>query len=126
MTQIAVDDNGNELAIADNGKVMLHLKSEPRARAIGVIRDRVLHVDRNRDRHLHRKSNSYGFNYHVLQKDMFDHVSINESGTHYVVPKDVILADGKVMFFKKAKAGSFEVQIFLNLDTIKTYRKEQP
>jgi len=38
------------------------------------------------------------------------------------VPKDVILADGKVMFFKKAKAGSFEVQIFLNLDTIKTYK----
>jgi hypothetical protein len=75
---------------------------------------------------LHRKSNSYGFNYHLLKlSKSFDYVAINEDDERlFVVPKHAILDYGKVMFFKNSEDGnSFEVQIFLNRDIIKNYLK---
>jgi hypothetical protein len=121
-----MDKTGNALICYKDGKVTLSLLTEKRDRNIGFIKDKMLFVDRSYDKHLHRKSNSYGFNYHLLKlSKSFDYVAINEDDERlFVVPKHAILDYGKVMFFKNSEDGnSFEVQIFLNRDIIKNYLK---
>jgi hypothetical protein len=125
MEHKTIDDVGNELSVAANGKVMLKLASEERARAIGVISEGKLFVERDSFRHLHRKSNSYGFNYHLLKDfDTFSTVMLKENGaTTFAIPKERILEDGQIMFFKKARTGSFELQIFLNKNDIQIWKQ---
>jgi hypothetical protein len=109
-----------------DGRVSIKINTENRERKIGVIQDEMLFVDRSIEKHLLRKTNSYGFNYNLLKKaKSFKWVSINEDDcTTYVVPVQTILDMGKVMFFKNSEDGnSFEVQIFLNRDIIKTFKK---
>ena len=121
-----IDPIGNALVCYKDGKVMLTISTESRDRKIGFIKDKMLFVDRSYDKHLHRKSNSYGFNYNLLKlAKSFDKVAINEDDERlFVVPKDIIMNFGKVMYFKNSEDGnSFEVQIFLNRDIIKTYKK---
>lgn len=121
-----IDPIGNALICYKDGKVTIRVATEGRDRRIGVIKDKMLFVDRDSSKHLHRKSNSYGFNYNVLKlSKSFDSVAINEDDdVLYVVPKETILSMGRVMYFKNSEDGnSFEVQIFLNRDIIKTYKK---
>lgn len=121
-----IDPIGNALVCYKDGKVMLTISTESRDRKIGFIKDKMLFVDRSYDKHLHRKSNSYGFNYNLLKlAKSFDKVAINEDDERlFVVPKDVIMSLGRVMYFKNSEDGnSFEVQIFLNRDIIKNYVK---
>ena len=122
-----VDNEGNELSVEPNGRVVLKLSSEKRSRNIGTITNRTLYVERCSLRHLHRKSNSYGFNYHLL-KDFktFGSVVVKVDGSEfYKIPKHVILEKGKIMFFKKTDTGSFEVQIFLNRNDLERFRRDQ-
>jgi hypothetical protein len=125
--RVAIMDNmANALICYHDGNVTLTLASEGRTRKLGVIKDKMLFVDRDSSKHLHRKSNSYGFNYFILKKSKsFDSIAINEDDSAlYIVPKDIVLNMGKVMYFKNSEDGnSFEVQIFLNRDIIKTYKK---
>lgn len=121
-----IDAIGNSLICYHDGKVTLSIATEGRTRKLGVIKEKMLFVDRNSEKHLHRKSNSYGFNYYLLKlAKSFESVAINEDDdVLYVVPKETILSMGKVMYFKNSEDGnSFEVQIFLNRDIIKTYKK---
>jgi hypothetical protein len=121
-----IDPIGNALICYKDGKVMLTISTESRDRKIGFIKDKMLFVDRSYDKHLHRKSNSYGFNYNLLKlAKSFDKVAINEDDERlFVVPKDIIMNFGKVMYFKNSEDGnSFEVQIFLSRDIIKNYLK---
>lgn len=121
-----MDKIGNALVCYKDGKVKISINSENRDRNVGMIKDKMLFVDRSYEKHLHRKSNSYGFNYHLLKlSKSFDSVAINEDDERlFVVPKQVILDFGKVMYFKNSEDGnSFEVQIFLNRDIIKNYLK---
>lgn len=125
--QIAVmDNNSNCLLYFQDGKVGLWLETEQRDRNLGVIKEKTLFVKRDSEKHLHRKSNSYGFNYNLLKMlKLFDKIVLTEDNENmYVMPKDIILNMGKVMYFKNSEDGnSFEVQIFLNRDIIKTYKK---
>jgi hypothetical protein len=83
----------------------------------------MLHVSRDSSRHLHRKTESYGFNMALLRLDIVEAVKLAEDLTlHYLIPKEVILRHGKVMYFKGANAGSFEVQVFLSRDLMQRYR----
>lgn len=121
-----VDTTHNALICYKDGRVSIKLNSENRERKIGVIHDEMLFVHRSMEKHLLRKTNSYGFNYNLLKKaKSFKWVCINEDDCDtYVVPVQVILDMGKVMYFKNSEDGnSFEVQIFLNRDIIKTYKK---
>ena len=121
-----IDPIGNALICYKDGKVMLTISTESRDRKIGFIKDKMLFVDRSYDKHLHRKSKSYGFNYNLLKlAKSFDKVAINEDDERlFVVPKDIIMNFGKVMYFKNSEDGnSFEVQIFLSRDIIKNYLK---
>lgn len=121
-----VDSTHNALICYKDGRVSIKLNTEKRERKIGVIHDEMLFVERSIEKHLLRKTNSYGFNYNLLKKSKsFKWVSINEDDCNtYIVPVEVILNMGKVMYFKNSEDGnSFEVQIFLNRDIIKTYKK---
>lgn len=121
-----MDSIGNALICYHDGNITLTLATDGRTRKLGVIKDKMLFVYRDSSKHLHRKSNSYGFNYYILKKSKsFDSVAIKEDDDIlYVVPKETILTMGKVMYFKNSEDGnSFEVQIFLNRDIIKTYKK---
>jgi len=121
-----MDNNSNCLLYFQDGKVGLWLETERRDRNLGIIKEKTLFVKRDSERHLHRKSNSYGFNYNLLKMSKsFDKIVLTEDNENmYVMPKDIILNMGKVMYFKNSEDGnSFEVQIFLNRDIIKTYKK---
>jgi len=121
-----MDNNSNCLLYFQDGKVGLWLETEQRDRHLGIIKEKTLFVKRDSERHLHRKSNSYGFNYNLLKMSKsFDKIVLTEDNENmYVMPKDIILNMGKVMYFKNSEDGnSFEVQIFLNRDIIKTYKK---
>ena len=124
---MAVMDNiGNCLLYFFDGKVVLWLDSEQRDRNLGMIKEKTLFVKRNSENHLHRKSNSYGFNYYLVKNAKnFDKVALTEDDENlYIVPRQTIVDMGKVMYFKSSEDGnSFEVQIFLNRDIIKTYKK---
>jgi hypothetical protein len=121
-----IDKSHNALLIHFDGKVELEIHTEKGVRNIGTINDKTLFVDRDSEKHLHRKSNAYGFNYYLLKNtDFFKWVLIKEDGQNiYVIPKETIIEFGQVMYFKNSSDGnSFEVQIFLNLDIIKTYKQ---
>lgn len=119
------DDEGNELVV-EKGKVKLRLASENFARNLGTIVGSTLHVERDSFRHLHHKSNSYGFNYNLLKLPLFRNVVVKVNGSDfYKVPKETIIEKGKIMFFKKTKAGSFEVQIFFNRNDLERFKCDQ-
>jgi len=121
-----VDPTHNALICYKDGRVSIKINTENRERKIGVIHGEMLFVDRSIEKHLLRKTNSYGFNYNLLKKaKSFKWVCINEDDCEtYIVPVKTILDMGKVMFFKNSEDGnSFEVQIFLNRDIIKTFKK---
>lgn len=99
--QIAVmDNNSNCLLYFQDGKVGLWLETEQRDRNLGVIKEKTLFVKRDSEKHLHRKSNSYGFNYNLLKMlKLFDKIVLTEDNENmYVMPKDIILNMGKVMY----------------------------
>jgi hypothetical protein len=121
-----IDNSSNALLIYFDGKVELEIATEKSPRNLGTIKEKTLYVERNREKHLHRKSNSYGFNYYLLNNvKVFDSVALLEDGqTYYNIPKEKIIEFGKVMYFKNSQDGnSFEVQIFLSRDIIKLYQK---
>lgn len=125
---VLLDKHGNALVKYNDGRVVLYIASEDRVRKVGVIADKCLYVERTYSKHLHRKSNSYGFNYELLKRSgSFDKIVLSEDDTAtYAIPKSTILSLGKVMFFKNSADGnSFEVQIFLNRDIIILYKKNE-
>lgn len=118
-----VDKDGNSLTKRADGSVYLQLTSESRPRMIGVIKDNCFYVDKDSKKHTFRNTNSYGFNYNILTKSKFEYVCITEDGSNsYRVPKSVILDAGDIMNFKNSSTESFELQIFLNKNTIYNYK----
>ena len=127
MKTITLQDNdGNALIVRDctphQIKLSLQLSKEKRERTIGEINPelKILYLKRKRDRHLHYKSNSYGFNYHVLStgQRFNDIVIIDEFGT-FKIPKSHLIEKSKFLFFKQK---GFERQIFLPLDEMNKFK----
>lgn len=121
-----VDENGNALIHYFSGTIELTLATEGKPRRLGHVKDKVFFVERSLSKHLHRKSNSYGFNYYFLKKSKsFTQVCLMEDGENfYSIPRDTITSYGKVLHFKNSADGnSFELQIFLNRDIITRYKK---
>ena len=116
------DDDGNTVIIEQNNdlqtaKVFLKLqgKENNNRRLVGVIdyNNRRLVIKRNREKHLFRKSQSYGFNHAFLNNaTRFDEIVLHdEYGTHKAQVKD-ILEYGDFLYFKQ---NQFEKQIFYPL-----------
>ena len=117
------DGNGN-IIIADRQEFNVYLDlicaSENRRRSIGFIQlaTRTLFVKRE-SKHLHRKSNSYGFNYKVIKEaKIFDYINIRSPEGTFVISREKILSEGFIMRFGKRGDG-FELQIFLTLDKLR-------
>lgn len=103
-------------------KIKLHKESFARSLGTIVCAERTLHTKREKDKHLHIKSNSYGFNHALISgAKRFDKVMLIEGANRYLIPNEVILKQGTFLHFQSE---GFEKQIFLNLDTISEYRKD--
>ncbi len=107
--------------------VSLKLDSEKRPRTLGVIdtTTKIMTIHRDREKHLHLKSWSYGFNHYLLSNaTKFDRIlMIERFGTErhkYLIPVNVILAEGQFLHFLDA---GFEKQIFLGLERIREFEK---
>jgi len=119
------DDDENCLIIYNRDKtvkIFLKLKQENYRRHIGTITKstRTFVICRNRLKHLHRKSNSYGFNYHIIKHaKLFDTISLSDEYSNWKIPKQFIIDSGKNLYF--AKRG-FELQRFCSLEDIEPFK----
>lgn len=124
--QFFIDDSGkNKMLFKVNDKlVIITLKLAGfKARRIGTVTrsTNTLDVVRKRDKHLHIKSNSYGFNYSVISKKTgIDWVRVSDdTGCYWKIPTKYILENGKFLFFLKQ---GFEKQIFLSLEKMEQFK----
>ena len=103
-------------------KISLKLAKENRERNVGELNplNKIFYVKRKRNKHLHYKSNSYGFNHYILSNaKRFEDVLLTDEMGEYKIPTSHILSFGKFLFFKQQ---GFEVQIFLTLDEITKFK----
>jgi hypothetical protein len=117
------DKNGNQLILHKDSNVGLKIKSEGgRERNLGSILDDVFYTVRE-EKHIFRKSNSIGFNYHLLKDTaLFKTIMVQVIDKYYSVPKDTVLQFGKCLNFKDAEDGNdFELQIFFSIELLKAY-----
>lgn len=119
------DEEGNKIIADEQGAnitITLQLKDESRSRKVGVVNkpSRVLLIKRNRSKHLHHKSNSYGFNYTVVSTGkQFDNIRLEDEYDVFVFPKQILLNSGRFLFFKQV---GFERQIFFRLEDLAPYK----
>lgn len=123
---IISDDVRNYLQIKSNDKVIelkLYLESQSRGRNIGVVTKstRTIDMKRIRSKHLHRKTNSYGFNDYVLRNQTsIDWVRLSDDlGNHWKIPVKYILDKGEYLHFKQE---GFELQRFVSLQNLEQFR----
>lgn len=121
MTYEIKDTEGNAIRSKNYGgfiHIVLYLKGTAYPRKLGRINTstNTLIVDRKRAKHLHLKSNSYGFNHSLLaQATRFDKVQINDETGSYIATVEDILTNGKFLFFKQV---GFEKQIFYPINQL--------
>jgi hypothetical protein len=95
------------------GTVLLSLPNEARTREIGWFEDHgtSFHCKRIPEKHLHRKTQSYGFNYHFFTDSSFRLVVVHfPSGHNLTTTRLHVLRHGRLLHFKEQ---GFEKQIFL-------------
>jgi len=102
-------------------KIKLHKESFARSLGTIVCGEKTLYTKRDSSKHLHYKSNSYGFNHaFILNAKRFDKVRLEvDESEVYLIPTSVILVEGFFLHFQKE---GFEKQIFLGVETINKYR----
>ncbi len=99
----------SQITIADSGNV--YWESDTRKRCIGKLVGDTFHCERIPERHLHRKSQAYGFNYELMRGGSFKYVAVHlPFGETILTRREYILRRG---FFLKFEG--FEKQIFLKL-----------
>jgi len=124
-----VDEHGNYILVSDNNEVTLFLASESKTRKMGTINkvDSNFIVTRKKEVHLHRNTNSYGFNYRFLQENKsFSFILLKEFVDRkvitYRIPKNIVMNNGNFQLYSKQ---GFELQIFLTLEEIETYKIDE-
>lgn len=119
------DDGKNYLQIKSNDKIIeLKLCLENfRPRLIGTVTKstRTIDMKRIRSKHLHWKTNSYGFNDYVLRNQTsIDWVRLSDDlGNHWKIPVKYILEKGTYLHFKQE---GFELQRFVSLENMEQFR----
>jgi len=116
------DNFGNYITINHNNVVVLYLQERNADRVIGIL-DKAnsnFITNRTKSKHIFRKGYSYGFNYHfLLLNENFDYVLLTDDDATYRIPKKMILAGKQYLNFKEQ---GFELQAFLPIETIHTFR----
>jgi len=113
-------NSDGSIIIREGNELFVKLPNNER-RKIGILnlQNRTLEVKRIRNKHLHNKSNSYGFNYFLIHEaTLFDHIVLRETNT-YKIPVQFIKENGKVLNFKRQ---NFEIQAFVSLGQIEGFR----
>jgi hypothetical protein len=104
--------------------ITLHLKGSKRGRNIGRVRlaDRVLEVERKRDKHLMQKAQAYGFNEYVIRNGKtFDRIELRDDYGTYLFPRQLVIDMGRYLHFKEE---GFEKQMFLSINIISNHKTE--
>ena len=110
----------DERGLPANANIHLRLAAEKAPRLLGSVdfTTRTFFCKRKTAKHLHRKSNSFGFNWTVMN-DSFLAIEnvyiIVDDQDHYRVKKSVMEEYGSFLNFKQQ---GFELQRFLNRDII--------
>ena len=118
------DEQGNHFVTRESGNVLticLKLNNETREREIGKVylKERILEIKRNREKHLFRKNKSYGFNEHVIRTGKtFDKIQLSDEQNTYLFQKELILIKGSYLHFKDL---GFEKQLFLPLSEMENF-----
>jgi hypothetical protein len=108
-----------------NATIALKLKEENNPRQLGNFdfKTRTFYCKRNTEKHFHRKSKSFGFNWTILN-DTFLNVDnvyiIVDEEEHYKIPIHLIKEYGTFLNFKQQ---GFELQRFMSFELIKRYSK---
>lgn len=123
MGKLFTDKDGN-ICFVKNSRIMLKIKGRERVRKLFTIHLplNLLACERKRGKHLHIKSDSYGFNWDVLMKaKRVENVLLRDEKGRYLIPIQYIKDRGQFMYFAKQK---FELQIFLSLEEINKYKTD--
>lgn len=127
-TIVKSDNEGNLISINKVTESQIIIKLELKGKTgrkvlnIGTVNptNKCFEIKRKRTKHLHRKSNGYGFNHYVLSTgQLFEYVLLTDEYGTYKVPVSVILAVGKFLYFKQE---GFEKQIFMPIEQIEQYK----
>lgn len=125
------DVKGNMLIVSEepvygNRKVYIHLAAESRRRLIGEIdrQNKIMFIRRDKNKHLHYKMNSYGFNWTVINETkQFNSVLMmlkdGDSQQWYMIPVQFIKESGSVKNFSKS---GFELQVFLRVEYLPSFK----
>lgn len=125
------DEIGNELRIYSEAvaphvlDVRIYIAQERKERRLGIInkKTRALTITRSRSKHLHQKTQSYGFSYMLLSEGKtFDVVILKDETNAYKIPRTQILKQGEFLFFKQQ---GFEKQIFVPLTILETFSVQE-
>jgi hypothetical protein len=116
-----IDEQGN--GYTKNGNIVyLHLADKKKRISLGKLNsdDKEIEIERDYNRHLLKKANSYGFNYGLLSKaKLFNKIRLTDDNGIYLIPVREALAIGKFLHFKQK---GFERQIFLDYNWISNFK----
>lgn len=116
-------ENGNELSIKGR-HIYLQLETEAKVRRIGTIDSKktTVWLHRIREKHIHRVSSCYGFNYRLF-RDLpeIKNIILQDDIERFNIPVEVIRR-GKIMHFKDAADGNeYELQFYVHISILKRY-----
>lgn len=118
--RVFIDDETDEKTSAN---IHLKLVGENKQRLIGnyYFKEKTIYVKRISEKHLYRATNSYGFNYVVINDPYLDikWIVAEIDGAKYRFPKSMLDQYGTYLHFKQE---GFELQKFLKLGLIKNYK----
>lgn len=121
--RVFIDDETNEKVSAN---IHLKLKDENKKRLIGnyYFHEKTIYVKRTSEKHYHRATKSYGFNYLVVNDPYLDikWIVADIDGVKYRFPKSMIDNYGSYLHFMQQ---GFELQKFLKFGLIKNYKLEE-
>ena len=121
--RVFIDDETNEKVSAN---IHLKLKDEAKNRLIGnyYFHEKTIYLKRSSEKHYHRATKSYGFNYLVINDPYLDikWVVAEIDGIKYRFPKSMIDQYGSYLQFKQQ---GFELQRFLKFGLIKNYKVDE-
>jgi len=80
---------------------------------------KLLHVERNREKHLFQYLKAYGFNHEILYNFDNYNIDLNDEFNNWLIPVQFILQNGKFLHFAQNK---LEMQIFITLTQIEKYK----
>jgi hypothetical protein len=119
--RVFMDDETKEKVSAN---IHLKLKGEDRFRAIGnyYFHEKTLYLKRKSEKHYHRVTKSYGFNYNIITDPYLDvkYICADIDDVKYRFPKSAIDDFGTYLHFKQE---GFELQRFLKFALIKNYKE---